>query len=204
MMDKHLYLPEGTSRAEIVVKKSRFISQCFYIESEKDAKAIIRKLWDEHSDAGHIVYGFIFGDPNSETMGMSDDREPKGTAGRPVLTVIKGSRITNILCTVIRYFGGIKLGTGGLVKAYTESVQEALKNLKVKEMIQEVRFSTTAGYELYDHIKRAVKKLSGEIIYEKFTDYVYLEILIPEKYFKDITAAISDISSGKTVFKILH
>ena len=139
-MDEILYIPIENSRSELIVKKSKFISQCFFIETDKDAKAIVSSLWKEHKDARHIVYGFIYGAKNSQTMGMTDDGEPKGTAGRPVLQVLKGSSITNILCTVVRYFGGIKLGTGGLVKAYTEAAQLAVKELKVREMIEEVSF----------------------------------------------------------------
>ena len=203
MMNENLYIPVGNSRSEIVVKKSRFISQCFYIKSDKEAKAIVSSLWKEHKDARHVVYGFIYGAKNSQTMGMTDDGEPKGTAGRPVLQVLKGSSITNILCTVVRYFGGIKLGTGGLVKAYTEAAQQALKELKVKELIDETAFSVTAGYEFYDQIKRAAESYSAEVITEEFTDHVYIEFRVPEKYFKDIEAALSDISNGRADIKPL-
>ena len=197
MINENLYIPEGSSKAELVIKKSRFISQCFFIESDREAKAIVKNLRAEHKDARHIVYGFIYGAKNSQTMGMTDDGEPKGTAGRPVLQVLKGSSITNILCTVVRYFGGIKLGTGGLVKAYTESAQQAVKELKTKEMIPEVCFSLTIGYELYDQIKKAAENYSAEVITESFTDHIYIEFSVPEKYFEDIKLAVSDISNGK-------
>ena len=203
-MAENLCIPAGKSRAEIEIKKSRFIGECFYIESEKDAKAIIKELRLEHKDARHIIYAFIFGPDNSQTMGMSDDGEPKGTAGRPVLQVLKGSRVTNILCTVIRYFGGIKLGTGGLVRAYTESAQEAVKKLPVKEMIPEIRFSITAGYDLYEQIKRCIENYSGSVVSEKFEDRVFIEIIVPEKHFEEIKSSISDLSSGSTVFKVLN
>jgi uncharacterized YigZ family protein len=199
-MNENLYIPEENSKAELIVKKSRFISQCFFIESDKEAKAIIKNLWSEHKYARHIVYGFIYGAKNSQTMGMTDDGEPKGTAGRPVLQVLKGSSITNILCTVVRYFGGIKLGTGGLVKAYTEAAQQAVKELKIKELIPEVSFSVTIGYELYDKIKKAAENYSAVVITESFTDHIYIELSVPEKYFKDMKLAVSDISNGKIMF----
>ena len=202
-MDEKLFIPAGKSRSELVVKKSKFISQCFYIESDKEAKAIVSDLWKEHKDARHIVYGFIYGAKNSQTMGMTDDGEPKGTAGRPVLQVLKGSSVTNILCTVVRYFGGIKLGTGGLVKAYTEAAQQAVRKLKVKELIDEITFEINAGYEIYDSIKRAAESFSAEIIEEVFTDHIYMKLRVPEKYFKDIKGAVSDISNGKTDICIL-
>ncbi len=197
MMNENLYIPVGSSRTELVVKKSRFISQCFYIETDKEAKEIVSRLWKDHKDARHIVYGFIYGARNSQTMGMTDDGEPKGTAGKPVLQVLKGSSITNILCTVVRYFGGIKLGTGGLVKAYTEAAQQAVKELKVKEMIDEVGFSVAVGYEIYEQVKRAAENYSAAIISEEFTDSVAIKIRVPERYLRDIEAAISDISNGK-------
>ena len=198
-MDEILFIPIENSRSELIVKKSKFISQCFFIETDKDAKAIVSSLWKEHKDARHIVYGFIYGAKNSQTMGMTDDGEPKGTAGRPVLQVLKGSSITNILCTVVRYFGGIKLGTGGLVKAYTEAAQLAVKELKVREMIEEVSFSITIGYEYYDSVKRAAANLSASVISEEFTDHIYMELRIKETSYKEIKAAVSDISNGKAV-----
>ena len=198
-MDEILYIPIENSRSELIVKKSKFISQCFFIETDKDAKAIVSSLWKEHKDARHIVYGFIYGAKNSQTMGMTDDGEPKGTAGRPVLQVLKGSSITNILCTVVRYFGGIKLGTGGLVKAYTEAAQLAVKELKVREMIEEVSFSITIGYEYYDSVKRAAANLSASVLSEEFTDHIYMELRIKETSYKEIKAAVSDISNGKAV-----
>ena len=198
-MDEILYIPIENSRSELIVKKSKFISQCFFIETDKDAKAIVSSLWKEHKDARHIVYGFIYGAKNSQTMGMTDDGEPKGTAGRPVLQVLKGSSITNILCTVVRYFGGIKLGTGGLVKAYTEAAQLAVKELKVREMIEKVSFSITIGYEYYDSVKRAAANLSASVISEEFTDHIYMELRIKETSYKEFKAAVSDISNGKAV-----
>ena len=203
-MSENLYIPTGKSISEFTVKKSKFIGQCFYIESDKEAKAIVSELWKEHKDARHIVYGFIYGAKNSQTMGMTDDGEPKGTAGRPVLQVLKGSGITNILCTVIRYFGGIKLGTGGLVKAYTEAAQQAVKELKVKELIDEITFEITIGYEIYDSVKRTAESFSAEIIDENFTDHIYIKLRVPEKSFKNIESAISDISNGKTFISILN
>ena len=198
-MDEILFIPIENSRSELIVKKSKFISQCFFIETDKDAKAIVSSLWKEHKDARHIVYGFIYGAKNSQTMGMTDDGEPKGTAGRPVLQVLKGSSITNILCTVVRYFGGIKLGTGGLVKAYTEAAQLAVKELKIREMIEEVSFSITIAYEYYDSVKRAAGNLSASVISEEFTDHIYMELRIKETSYKEIKAAVSDISNGKAV-----
>ena len=203
-MNENLYIPAGESRSEQTVKKSKFIGQCFYIESDKEAKAIVSDLWKQHKDARHIVYGFIYGAKNSQTMGMTDDGEPKGTAGRPVLQVLKGSGITNILCTVVRYFGGIKLGTGGLVKAYTEAAQQAVKELKVKELIDETTFELTINYDLYDSLKRTAEQFSAQILDESFTDHIYIKLRIPEKFFSDFKTAISDISNGRTEISVLN
>lgn len=101
---------------ETVIKNSRFISEAFIVTNQADARERLRQQKIRYSDATHVCHAFIVG-PNAETSGMSDDGEPSGTAGRPMLDVIKGSGITNILVTVTRYFGGTLLGTGGLVHA---------------------------------------------------------------------------------------
>ena len=110
------------SKAEIVIKNSRFISEVFPVETQAQAREKLHEVKQKYFDATHVVHAFSVG-LKSETFGMSDDGEPSGTAGRPVLDVLKGSGITNILLTVTRYFGGTLLGTGGLVHAYSESAK---------------------------------------------------------------------------------
>ena len=122
MMDKYITLIKG-AEAEIVEKKSRFIAQVEVVSSEEEAYAFIEKIKKKHYDARHNCFAFSIGD-EMPLLRFSDDGEPQGTAGKPILEVINGSEIHNICVVVTRYFGGTLLGTGGLVRAYTEACKE--------------------------------------------------------------------------------
>lgn len=113
--------------AQIVVKKSRFIAFVFPCKSPEDLKKRKEDMKKLHKDARHIVFAGVFG-PSAEVFSMSDDREPKGTAARPILNVLRGTKSSDIAAIVVRYFGGTLLGTGGLARAYSDSVKEALKS----------------------------------------------------------------------------
>ena len=140
------------SKAEIVIKNSRFISEVFPVETQAQAREKLHEVKQKYFDATHVVHAFSVG-LKSETFGMSDDGEPSGTAGRPVLDVLKGSGITNILLTVTRYFGGTLLGTGGLVHAYSESAKEVLSICKAEPYVEKSSFSFSCGYDLYQTVK---------------------------------------------------
>ena len=114
---------------ECVIKGSRFISEIFPVTTQNEARELLKAQKTKYFDATHVVHAFIIGD-TAGIMGMSDDGEPSGTAGRPVLDVLKGSGITNIMLTVTRYFGGTLLGTGGLMVAYREAAKAALDKMQ--------------------------------------------------------------------------
>ena len=111
--------------AELEIKKSRFLAEVFPVVSQTEARSLLKQQKEKYEDATHVVHGFVLG-PAAEILGMSDDGEPAGTAGWPVLDVLKGRNCTNILLTVTRWFGGTLLGTGGLVKAYGDSAKAAI------------------------------------------------------------------------------
>lgn len=194
-----IYTAKNNAISEIIIKRSRFISKTFNVNSPNEVKPIIQQLKKENVGCRHIVYGFIIGDKNSQTCGMTDDGEPKGTAGRPVLEVLKGSNITNILVAVIRYFGGTKLGTGGLVKAYTESCQNVLKLLELKPLIKELELSIEIPYNLHESIKRTIIENKGKIIEEKFNKNISFTFSIPEEKSDIIKNSIKNISKGKII-----
>ena len=133
-------VPTATKQAELVIKRSRFIAYAYPIQSSDEVKPLVKELWREHSQATHIVQAFVLGARGDE-FGMSDNHEPKNTAGRPALEVLKGSELTNILVLIVRYFGGTKLGTGGLVKAYTEAVQAVIAELPSERLVDHVELS---------------------------------------------------------------
>jgi uncharacterized YigZ family protein len=202
-MDKAIIVPAETSCSELEIKKSKFTGFCYYAGTEKEAKEIILSLKTKYKTATHVVYAFICGKPNSQTMGLSDDGEPKGTAGKPVLQVLRGSGLTNIVCVVIRYFGGIKLGTGGLVKAYTETAQAALRELKTKELMEESEITIAVSYNNFDDVRRTI--LSEEqtrIISEEFLSNVKIKVSIPNTKIEMLTNKIKNITSNKaTILK---
>lgn len=191
-----MLIPKGCSLETIVIKKSRFISIGMYVESAEEAKEILKATRKEYADSSHVVHAFFSG-PGADIFGFSDDREPSGTAGRPVLEVLKGSGITNIIVLVVRYFGGTKLGTGGLVKAYTEAAQKALESLPVEELIAKASFKIDLAYDLYDPIVKILKLHSAEIEEPVFDTQVHISGVLPETEFFEASSAVRNLSAGK-------
>jgi uncharacterized YigZ family protein len=189
-------VPTGKSLEIIEIKKSRFISIAMYVSSAEEAREVVKVIKLEYSDSSHVVYAFLSGS-NADIFGFSDDREPSGTAGRPVLEVVKGSGITNIIVLVVRYFGGTKLGTGGLVKAYTEAAKLSLKHLAVEELVAKTGFTLNLTYNLYDQIIKILKKNSAEITDLVFDTQIHISGIIPEKELSAADITIRDVSSGK-------
>lgn len=124
-----MYIINKNAENEIIIKKSRFITKLYYIENTNKVNDIINELKKEYKKCTHICYSYIIG-PNAKAI---DDGEPSGTAGKPILNVLQKKNMTNVLCVVIRYFGGIKLGAGGLVRAYTKSASEVIKLVNLIE-----------------------------------------------------------------------
>lgn len=122
---------EKDNVSQIIVKKSRFIASMFYIESEEQANQIIKETKKKYFDAKHNCYAYRINNSNYILEKYSDDGEPSGTAGQPILNVLKGKELENVLIIVTRYFGGILLGTGGLVKAYTDSTIAVMENINI-------------------------------------------------------------------------
>ena len=150
--------------SEYEIKKSRFITLLYKINKKEDVNSIIKEVKNTYKGATHYCYAYLL----DEEYHFSDDGEPGGTAGLPILEALKKNNITNVLCIVVRYFGGIKLGAGGLVRAYTKSVVLALEKVQALELIDGyyLKLETT-----YDNTKNIEKLLSkGKIINKEFTD----------------------------------
>ena len=144
--------------AEIEVKKSKFIAIAYPVTKLTDVKDIVKQTWINHPNASHVVHSAVIGKDGSQ-YSFSDDREPKNTAGRPSFEVLKGSGVTNICICIVRYFGGILLGTGGLVKAYGDATKEVLKCIETEPLIERIPFSLYLQYEHYTLVKRLLEKL---------------------------------------------
>ncbi|MGI6433123.1 MAG: IMPACT family protein [Sphaerochaetaceae bacterium] len=187
-------VPIQSASAEIEIKRSRFIAVAEYISEAHLIKERTLAMRKHHPGANHVVHAAVMGKKGSE-FSLSDDHEPKNTAGRPALEVLKGSGITNILVMIIRYFGGTKLGTGGLVKAYADATKAVLEVLKTEELVEKTAMKLVIGYDIYEQVKQLLIEVNAEIT-EEFTDEVTIRCNIPLSVAPEITSQITDLSSG--------
>lgn len=197
--DSYRVLLEG-GQGEYVEKKSRFIATIRKCESEEEAVAFIEEMKKKYWDARHNCSAFCVG-ARGELTRCSDDGEPSGTAGRPMLEVLTGEGIRNVAVVVTRYFGGVLLGTGGLVRAYTRAVQEGLKNSVIGKM--------QAGYEVeveidYNGIGKILYLLGNEgmePVSSDYTDRVTLRLYVPRERVETLQAKMVDATGGKVEFR---
>lgn len=194
MQKEYKTLLEGNT-AEIIEKKSRFIAYVQSVETENDAYAFIESIKKKHYDARHNCYAFSIG-VDMPTLRFSDDGEPQGTAGKPILEVIKGAEVCNICIVVTRYFGGTLLGTGGLVRAYTEAAQKGLDASKVVLMQLVEQVEMQCDYTDFGKIQYILGNESIPIADTVYTDAVQIRVYIPvdvldyvEKKITEATAA---------------
>ncbi|MBO4279615.1 MAG: YigZ family protein [Spirochaetales bacterium] len=178
---------------ELIVKKSRFISIARVCNTPADVKRLVDETRAKYPDATHVVHAAVMGNQFS----FSDDHEPKNTAGRPALEVLKGSGITNIIVMIVRYFGGTLLGTGGLVKAYGDSTKLVLDGIATEELVEKASFSLTIGYEMYENVKRILTSLNADSIKEDFGTEISISGQIPASEKDSLSSRISDLSNGR-------
>ncbi|MBC8100481.1 MAG: YigZ family protein [Armatimonadetes bacterium] len=190
-------VPVGTERVEIVISHSRFIATASHVNTVEEARAYLAQMRHAMPDASHHVYAFRVGYGSSVIEGVSDDGEPSGTAGAPILAVLRGTKIGDVIIVVTRYFGGTKLGTGGLVRAYTEAAQAVFAILPTELKIEKCIVGIEAPYTLYELIKRLVASHSGVIQEESFTSDVMLMIEFPNVMLEGFTSALRELSAGK-------
>lgn len=182
--------------AEIEVKKSKFISIAYPVRTLEEARDMVSFTRKLHPNANHVVHAAVVGD-NGTMYSSSDDKEPKNTAGRPALEVLKGSGITNIVVCIIRYFGGTLLGTGGLVKAYSDSTKEVLKVVKTEELIERVEFSLLLDYEFYTLVKRLMTIVEAVDLVEDFLVGISVKGRIPIANVEELKQGILEIGQGR-------
>jgi uncharacterized YigZ family protein len=194
-------VPTGSAAAEIEIRRSRFLAVAAHAPDENAARERIDQQAQEHPDASHVVYAFVLG-PSGDVFGMSDAGEPKGTAGRPVLEVLKGSGITNVALTVVRYFGGTKLGTGGLVRAYTQAAQECLASLPTEVMTPRSGFRVCCPYDAYERVRRILDEAQAVIDAEEFGVSVCVSGQVPTAHAGSCAEGIRDATSGAVVLEL--
>ncbi|MBR0486325.1 MAG: YigZ family protein [Treponema sp.] len=191
-----MFVPAAPASAELIIKGSRFLSEVFIIQNQAEVRTIIKEQKNKYSDATHVCHAFISG-KNAEVMGMSDDGEPGGTAGRPMLDVLKGRSVTNILVTVTRWFGGTLLGTGGLVHAYGDSVKQVLDKLELVELIDKSSFSFKCDYAQYQVLKKLMQNYKLYDVTEDFGSVITISGQIAVRLADDFKERIFDSTNGQ-------
>lgn len=185
---------EGTG--EIVEKKSRFIGASYIVESVEDAEKKIAEVSKKYWDARHNCYAYVIG-KNSENTRCSDNGEPSGTAGKPILEVITGAGLTNTLVIVTRYFGGVLLGTGGLVRAYTQAAQAAIAASETGEMVYARQLMIEVAYNMINNVKYFLEQNKISISDPRYTENVQYDICVKEEDKEKITEGLIQKCEGK-------
>lgn len=187
-------------QGEIVEKKSRFIANVFPISTEEEAGERIEEIRKRYWDARHNCWAYVLGG-NPPTERMSDDGEPAGTAGKPILEVIRGKELTDVLVVITRYFGGTLLGTGGLVRAYTAAALEGIGDSKIITRIYGVKLHMTIEYGDWGKIQYSLGKRNMSPESCSYTDKVELELLVPEDETEELKKGVMEGTNGRAVIE---
>ncbi|WP_297494677.1 YigZ family protein [Thermococcus sp.] len=163
---------KGFGSARLIVKKSVFIGYASPAKTEEEARKFIAKIKNHHGDATHNVSAYIINDGRNFAVRYDDDGEPKGSSGKPILNVIQNRGLSNVVVVVTRYFGGIKLGYGGLVKAYSDAASRAIDKAGIVDVYETERFEATFPYNFFHAVKKTVEDAGGRIIWEEYGQLV--------------------------------
>ena len=200
MLENYVNLIEG-GEGEIIEKKSRFIGQVASVKTEEEAYAFIEKIKKKHYDARHNCFAFSIGE-DMPLLRFSDDGEPQGTAGKPMLEVINNSGIHNICIVVTRYFGGTLLGTGGLVRAYTEAAKAGIENSRTRVVQRMFPVNITTNYTDMGKLQYIFNTNEINIADTQFTDEVVFSIELPFTMKDRIIAEITEATSSRAAIEI--
>ncbi len=190
-------------RIEEILKKSRFITTMAHAPTAEEARAFIESVRAEFPDATHNCWAFQAGPPGSTArVGMSDDGEPHGTAGRPMLNVLLHAPVGEVVCVVTRYFGGIKLGTGGLVRAYAGMVKAALETLPLRERIVPVMLEVVLDYSAITLFKRMLPDFEAVVAEEEFGADARFVLRLPQERVSPLCAALEEMTGGTVLAEV--
>lgn len=203
-MSKTYTIPLHEIRREHVVVNSRFIATLGPVANAEEARAFLTRIRREFADASHNVPAYILGGGNTVTEYFSDDGEPSGTAGRPALTVLRGSELGDVAVVVTRYFGGTLLGTGGLVKAYTESTQLVAQAVGRGRRVPVHVAMAAIPYNLLERVRLMVKRNHGEVLGEDFAADITMTLQFPVESFETFQQELRELSSGKLTAEIIE
>lgn len=189
--------PETPHCSELTIRRSRFLAQCAHTPDPESARTFVECVRRRHPDATHNCWAFAAGPPgDTARIGSSDDGEPHGTAGRPMLQVLLHSGVGEICVTVTRWFGGVKLGTGGLVRAYQDSVRQSLEGLPLRQRADMARLRVTLSYAHLDALRRLLPRWEGRIVAEEYHAEASLALALPREHVPGFTMALATCSNG--------
>jgi len=203
LRDKISYrFPSGQQRFELEIKRSRFITTIACTDGKEAARKFIDSIRTEFPDASHNCWAFVAGSPDDVyQVDKSDDGEPRGTAGKPMLNVLQHSGLGRITVVVTRYFGGIKLGAGGLVRAYSQCVSHAVQHLETEKYVPVEVVELDLPYDLLDQMEHYLASAGVLISRREYTDKIRLELEIPQHLEDQVVSAISELGQGRVRFE---
>jgi uncharacterized YigZ family protein len=197
-------IPLREIRREQTIVNSRFIATLAPVFSIDEARAFIARIRNEFADASHNVPAYILGGGNTVTEYFSDDGEPSGTAGRPALAVLRGSGLGDVVVVITRYFGGTLLGTGGLVKAYTESTQMVVHAVERGRRVSVQVALLAIPYNLLERVRLLATHQRGEILDEEFAGDITMTLQFPVDSFEAFQSQLREISAGKLRAEVIE
>ncbi|MDX2138406.1 MAG: YigZ family protein [Chloroflexota bacterium] len=191
--------PVGTHRAEIEVLRSRFIATLALVETIEDTKARLASVASELANASHHAYAYVIGHGSSIVEGMSDAGEPSGTAGYPIMAVLRGSKLGDCIIIVTRYFGGTLLGTGGLVRAYTDAAKAVLETAPTEQKVERSQVLVIVSYSYYERLLRTLRDLEAVVDQEDFAAEVTVLVTLPTANVQQLQTLLRELTAGKAV-----
>ena len=194
------FIPAGDGEAEFTEKRSSFLGHVRMVETEDEAKTFVAEMKKKYYDARHNCWCYII---NDGVVRYSDDGEPQGTAGIPMLEVLKREGVTNVVCVVTRYFGGVLLGTGGLLRAYTKSAKDALDAAGISVVRRWVMAELACTYSLLERLKLECTAANGLVSDVEYSTDVCLKLLLPEDGVEDFSRRIADVTAGASRLAII-
>ncbi len=183
-------------QSELLIKKSRFIGRVEAVPDRATAQRIVAELRAQHPGAAHVCWALLAGGHSAAV----DDGEPSGTAGRPMLDVLRHQDLDGVLATVVRYFGGVKLGAGGLVRAYTDCIAQALKAAEKIPVVRQRQLSYRVPYALEGMARRVTEDAGGKLLEIRHDELVEFECMIPESDSAQLIARLNEAGQGKLIW----
>jgi len=186
------YIIANEVRHTLEIKKSQFITWVKAIDNREQAMSYLAEAKQAYPDARHHCWAYVMGDSvNSQTAAMSDDGEPSGTAGKPMLNVLQHKPVNNVMVIVIRYFGGIKLGAGGLVRAYSQAVEQAFGMAELIPIVKTTDLDITSDFANEQWIRHQLTQVNGQVLDVQYSQNVMINSRLPQEHFKGLCAKLN-------------